>query len=1007
MPNDVIVLPPAQVPADVAPPQQVPAYVDERDVVRKSGSVMDDGRTIQLGRDPVGDFEAATKRYVDNLFKVRQFATLWDFQHATIPLDITRVWLNGYFRDNDGNGCFWTRCAIGDTVTIDMVLDAAGLYWRVARGQPTHSGNFGTKRDSTGGGSGRVDFSTDDTGAWKRYIAWAMAGLTAGEGDTVLNQPDGFSKISDSLITEGATHGLTFRGTGANRCGFAPTPFGASKALFDFVGNTRTSKPQSRPTLEHMSVKRGLADVEHPIVFRFPYAGRVTINHVDVGSIGNEVIVGTSPFNCTISDCNFISTGDQRMKRMLSPTLRVDIEKDSPIIRANEDGFTSDMAGEEIWIAYAGDDNNYSDSICARVQSVTDARTLTLTAPVRRTSITARAISFGRIRATASLANPYTVNFDGVGAVATDVGRRIYVHSAGYRRGLHVTTVASVAPDGRSVTLTDPIQYDVANVPMYYTAVMFWGGVDRSATALDPLNDVNISDVNCETFRGVGVIAHGGLQIYFKGLKCHGLNGSNNNFAQSSHPLTNSRVSRLEVISAEWEFCCPGLGMGMYVQMGAPTKGVSGKLDNVTLNGTQCNGWLASTHDTGDLSYLIIGDVSTAHDFGEDGGREGWIYRGPVRCSSAVERRRVHLTGRIAGLNETADQALLLKRGDTGSLNDDAVYKLNLPSGWGSVAIWTDRQEFRGYYWFRTTTDPDIALMGVQGSATTSAVGVPTGTTGADNSLNVYAAAGALYIENRTGVRKSIEWRLDFAEGGALWSTADLGSDLLMDLNAAVSGTMSIGDEHGGGNEVNSITDPVTSTTFSATGSARPTWDATAFAGEGGIVADGIDDVLEAAVSPLVGATPFEVWTVWREDGLVTTTGVRTIFKIGGSTNALGFSQYRNSSTTRNRLGSGSGDGTNSVTAVDQDDDISGIHVLRSIFEGTRVGSSVDGGPITWSDLGTVTTHTGKARLFANTSNTSPNYAQGAWRRSLACKRQSDETAAKMVAALLEEIGVS
>lgn len=180
------------------------------------------------------------------------------------------------------------------------------------------------------------------------------------------------------------------------------------------------------------------------------------------------------------------------------------------------------------------------------------------------------------------------------------------------------------------------------------------------------------------------------------------------------------------------------------------------------------------------------------------------------------------------------------------------------------------------------------------------------------------------------------------------WTPLSLGAKLKGYLDAEKASSLSIVS-----GAVQTWVDTVAGASFTqATATARPAYNATGLNNRPCVTSDGVDDYLRAPTHPYPsGATPCEIWILANYLGADTGSGGKYFWVEGGTANTSR-QIARTNVSNQNRFRGTAGNGTATVNATTPAGSITGIHVLRVIFEATQVSVQVDGGAITTAALG-------------------------------------------------------
>ena len=180
----------------------------------------------------------------------------------------------------------------------------------------------------------------------------------------------------------------------------------------------------------------------------------------------------------------------------------------------------------------------------------------------------------------------------------------------------------------------------------------------------------------------------------------------------------------------------------------------------------------------------------------------------------------------------------------------------------------------------------------------------------------------------------------------------------------------------------------------------KPTYSATAFAGQPGIAFDGVGTLLTLGSVPFpTGSDESQIFAVVQQDALAADASARVIVSYGGSAGANRRDLRRNVVSAVNRGSIFYGQPGGTATANNSGVDLSSRHVLRGVF-GASSRIDVDGVAGT-SGLAVANTGTTRVRFGATTGDTPASPWQGVARDILVTGPLTAEQETQLLAWLL------
>lgn len=178
-----------------------------------------------------------------------------------------------------------------------------------------------------------------------------------------------------------------------------------------------------------------------------------------------------------------------------------------------------------------------------------------------------------------------------------------------------------------------------------------------------------------------------------------------------------------------------------------------------------------------------------------------------------------------------------------------------------------------------------------------------------------------------------------------------------------------------GSNLVSSYLDLISGHDVTASGATMPTYDPVGLDGDPCITYGGTQYLTGLIGSVPVGAAPCEILFYGTQDTPASDSTARYAVSYGnGTASDRRLRRTRTTGPNTNRAGGFTGNGTTGILSLDTTVDFSGLHFVRNIYEATRTGVSVNGGPISWTD---VVPATASNRLRHGASSASA--ASGQW----------------------------
>lgn len=282
----------------------------------------------------------------------------------------------------------------------------------------------------------------------------------------------------------------------------------------------------------------------------------------------NTMFSGSATWNNDLGSATFWG-GGHRKPRKLTSGITFSITVNTTTLTSSAPIFGPEDVGDIL----ATDNEHHKIVTYNSPTSVTTERPSTQT-------YTASVGTFGSIRATTSGTNSKTVFLDGPRAVASDVGRIVYVMFAVTGQGsgsplrAHRSTIESVT-DASTIVLVDAVPLQVTGTEIIFSPVV---EIYRDAGAFDGQpNDIVWSGMHVEQHKGTALVIKGGVNLFFDHTKLHGNGLASVDGAASDYALIVDDAS-LDMHFGEFEAqSCGRLGRVL----------VSGAFGKVTINDMQ------------------------------------------------------------------------------------------------------------------------------------------------------------------------------------------------------------------------------------------------------------------------------------------------------------------------------------------------------------------------------------------------------------------------------------
>jgi hypothetical protein len=641
----------------------------------------------------------------------------------------------------------------GQVGTVEDLADDDGSDWigflpsgtgAVARSAQDKMREIVTVTDFGAVGNGVADDTT-------KIQAAIDAGIATGN-PFVLNFPVGEFLVSDELDFSAATESFSIIGAGRQKTIILGTAFGTSKKLFK---GADVSNP-IYIELRDFSI-RGVNDTRakaHPIGIYFPNASRVMFSGISSAAWGNTVIQIGPGFNSDINNLELFTSGWQPLYKEVASNVTVSTTSGSANITASASIFDPADVGQTIYIRQitSGTGNPSNSAIAATISAYTSATQVTLDRNCFVTSA-ARSISFDSVKGTINAADK-TLTFNASCLTSDDVGRIISIQGAGSGTGGMLTTKIDSVTSATECELVDAAATSVTNNYVWFSPSIYVGAEIAGAGAT-PINDLTLSDVHMEQYRGPAVLFDEGTAIHLTRFKAHGRSWSDsNNFADSRQAIILNDNSRVTVSQYQIEFGCFGLTSGPVLATG----GVSVSLDQGTIAATAHGGYIFEFVTASEQAILNVGAITcNAVDWTKMAGfanltgataSRNFVSSGAAPTSIGyTEQRSAIIPPMVASQFRSMTPV---------SVSDDTAISLPSFREQGFVLLSTDATTTNGIFWYRVDSVPNLQQV-YAGADLNNTTGPLTGTTGTNGKTTISAANdGKIYVENRMGATRVI-----------------------------------------------------------------------------------------------------------------------------------------------------------------------------------------------------------------------------------------------------------
>lgn len=611
----------------------------------------------------------------------------------------------------------------------DIVLNIG----KVARLQKTDSGawfleHFGAVKSGTISASPALDMAVQRGVEEKTQFT-----IELGSGRYLFDAPADLSHVVEEFAIRGKGRRLTY--VDINR-------FGASEIWLKL--------PEGKPCfVAGFTVGDGEPNGQtgqHPIAIYAPRAGRLSLDDIGSSSYWNTVIWCSRPYNCDWGTIDLFFSGYQPIHREINSTqIKVSTTEGSPVITSNEALFKPEDVGRNIYIQR---DNPVNATYVSSILSIESETQATLSDHVNFTG-TNRRLSFGAVTGSTEKGSG-KVKLTSDVLTPEDVGRFIYIEFANKDKGLLISKIKSV-DSASEMTLEDEAVVSLPDVVIHFSPSVVLSGYE--ATGSTPINDLVISSLLIEGYRGAGMIARGGTHLYLNNLKTHGRPSSEySNFGLSGRSVIWSSTNRSVVNVWEHEFC--------HGQKGKAAILISGNRPLLEINGLTVN-----SMSTGD-QYLIEFDPADTDTSGlhldNVQSTTNWDnVKGLYLAGTRAAKRLVFGSGAISGTNSS------MRSVQTPALNGSSrafiptwiennsviSFKPATPIGFLSIAA-EDSGSCSTIAYFRTHNSSMVESIDYrENRKVETTTGPLNGQTGSSGVVTISADHndGKIYIENRSG----------------------------------------------------------------------------------------------------------------------------------------------------------------------------------------------------------------------------------------------------------------
>lgn len=596
------------------------------------------------------------------------------------------------------------------------------------------------------------DFGAVGNGVANDTVA-IQAAINAGIASNkpfILNFPVGEFLVSDELSFTTATQSFAIVGAGREKTIIRGTAFGAAKKL---LKGADVSNPIYIELCD-FSI-RGVNDTRakaHPIAIYFPNASRVMLSGVSSAAWGNTVIQLGPGFNSDLNNLELFTSGWQPLYKEVASNVTVSTTSGSAAITASAAIFDVADVGQTIYVRQitSGAGNPSNSAVAATISAYTSATQVTLDRNCFATG-SDRSISFDSVKGSIN-SGAATLTFNAACLTSDDVGRIISIQGAGTGTGGMLTTKIASVTSTTVCELAASAGTTVSGAYVWFSPSIYVGA-EISAAGATPINDLTLSDVHIEQYRGPAVLFDGGTAIHLTRFKAHGRAWSEtNNFADSRQAIILNNNSRVTVSQYQIEFGCFGLASGPVLATGA----VSVSLDQGTIAATAHGGYIFEYVTASEQSLLNVGAITcNVVDWTKMAGfanltgataTRNFVSSGAAPTSIGyAEQRSIAVPPMVAGQFRSMTPV---------SVADDTAISVPSFRPQGFVLLSTDATNVNGIFWYRVDGTPNLQQV-FSGADLNNTTGSLNGTTGTDTKMTISAASdGKIYVENRLGAAR-------------------------------------------------------------------------------------------------------------------------------------------------------------------------------------------------------------------------------------------------------------
>lgn len=376
------------------------------------------------------------------------------------------------------------------------------------------------------------DETAADDGAFSGIRSYAEA---VG-GAAVILKPGSIYRTTATIDWTDLTAPIRIHGPGSRLAAFFGDFTGPGDAIID-ISFTDDANRINGIMLEDFAIwSNGV--VGDPIGIMAKASQQQTINRIHIPGTGTTVlgaerklfnsgIVMTKVNNSEVNETT-LQCGYQPVAFDVGATVRFSVS--GTTCTADEDVFTSAMAGEYIIFDTGADSDDSTDYFVTTIASFTDAGEVELTDTPPGTISSARA-SIGHVTGSVT-ASDATLTLDQEVLTSAHAGMIVCIpkgsqrSDAGNNAGLLVTTIASYT-SATECELADTPDNSSGTVPIIFAPAMFVGQFADEDADNRQTNDLVLRQVQIEGFEAVGLVVARAIALYITNCKIHAESWSN------------------------------------------------------------------------------------------------------------------------------------------------------------------------------------------------------------------------------------------------------------------------------------------------------------------------------------------------------------------------------------------------------------------------------------------------------------------------------------------------